>query len=257
MPTREVSVSELSDDTPIWHYIKFPYFISMLQTCNMFFARPFTFDDRWEGVYPPPFVRRIQRHAIENGLPFTDHANEFMRRRLTNLYGTFVKCWHIGKHECDAMWRLYAFSTDGGVAIKTTVGDVEECLRPDHSGAVEYYDPGEDLKSKGLLGPKSILFKRESFRWEREFRIWNDDPDSALSQRIGKNEPIDESALTNGREVGITDMGALIHKVVVPPGASDSFLELVRSECRAKGKGSLADKVERSYSDRHWGTFWS
>jgi hypothetical protein len=152
------------------------------------------------------------------------------------------------------MWKLYAL-TRQGVAIQSTVGDVMECLRPHNSGRVIYYDPSQDVRSATIFGPHDILFKRNVFSWEQEYRFWFDD--DQLLDEIEAGVEIREEELTKGRLAGISNMQLLVKKIVVAPGASDEFIEQVRSACAEHRMTWLWNRVERSYSDRMWDSFTS
>lgn len=253
-PANELIVSEESapDNTVIWRYFRFERFTGILDTHSLWFSRPFKFDDRWEGLFPPSYVRRSHQYADANGIPFKEFDREFRKRILRHRYAHFVSCWHMSDHESDAMWRLYALAKEG-IAIQSTVGDVNECLRPHMSGQVIYYDPSHDVRSPGIFGPHDILFKRNSFWWEQEYRFWFDD--SELLHRIEAGEEIEEKELSPGQLVGISDMQRLIKKIVVAPDASDEFIEHVRAVCAEHQKLWLWNIIERSYSDRMWDSF--
>jgi hypothetical protein len=72
---------ELTDETVIWRYMSFSRFASMLHEGNkLFFARPFKFDDRWEGQYPPSYLRNTKKYAEEKGFPFDEFEADFAKR---------------------------------------------------------------------------------------------------------------------------------------------------------------------------------
>lgn len=247
-----VSTEAVPDATVIWRYFKFERFLDVLETHSLWFSRPFRFDDRWEGLFPPAYVRRTRQFANANGIPFDEFDRDFRRRLLRHRYAHFVSCWHMSDYESDAMWKLYALANTG-IAIQSTVGDVNECVRADNSGRVIYYDPFDDVRSATVFGPNDILFKRTSFSWEREYRFWFDDEE--LRRKIDAGISFGEEELSRGRAVGITNMKRLINKIVVAPGASDEFVERVQSACAERRMQSLGNLVERSSSDRMWESF--
>jgi len=252
--TNELMITEESipDDTVIWRYFKFEYFVNIVNTHSIWFSRPFKFDDRWEGLFPPSYVRRTRQYATANGLSFKEFNREFHRRMLRHRYAHFVSCWHINKNESDAMWRLYALLKTG-IAIQSTVGDVKECLRTHNDGMVIYYDPSHKVLSPTIFGPHDILFKRKPFCWEQEYRFWFDDDE--LLNKIEAGVPFRKQDLSPGQLFGISDMGRLIKKIVVAPGAPDEFIKNVRAACAEHRKRWLWNRIERSYSDRMWDSF--
>ncbi len=254
-PLNELLVAEdsTSDDTVIWRYMKFERFVDVLKTHCLWFSRPFRFDDQWEGLFPPSYERRTRQYADANGLPFDDFDRDFRRRHQRHQYAHFVNCWQVSDHESDAMWKLYAMPKIG-IAIQSTVGDFNECVRPHNSGRVIYYDPAHDVLSRSIFGPQDILFKRNPFAWEQEYRFWFDDEE--LLQRIEAGDEIRKEDLCPRRLFAITDdMQRLIKKVVVAPGASDEFIENVRAACAEHRMCWLWNLIERSYSDRMWDSF--
>ena len=89
--------------------------------------------------------------------------------------------------------------------------------------------------------------------WEKEFRAWFDD-DEVLA-RVERSEEFNESDLSPGKLVPISDMPRLIRRLVVAPGASEAFMKTVKGECGAYGKNWLGNLIERSSSDRLWESF--
>lgn len=253
-PPNELVVFEktVPDSTAIWRYFKFERLVDILKTHGLWFSRPFVFDDQWEGLFPPSYVRLTRQYANANGVPFEEFDRDFQKRLLRHRYAHFVNCWHMSDYESDAMWKLYALGKTG-IAIQSTVGEVNECMRPHSSGRVIYYDPSHDVLSPMIFCPHEILFKRNPFSWEQEYRFWFYDDE--LLQRIEAEEQFREMDLSAGRPVGIGDMPQLIKKIVVAPGASDKFIDQVRAECAESGKRWLWNLIERSYSDRMWDSF--
>ncbi len=256
-PPNELVAPEESvpDGTVIWRYFNFERFVDILKTNSLWFSRPFCFEDQWEGLFPPSYVRRTRQYADANGIPFEEFDLEFRRRRLRHRYAHFVNCWHMSDHESDAMWKLYTLPREGieGIAIQSTVGDVNECLRPHNSGRMEYYDPSDDVLSRSIFGPPDILFKRSPFSWEQEYRFWFDDDE--LLHRIEAGKEFREEDLSSGQAFPIGPAQRLIKKIVVAPGAPDEFIENVRDACAKHQKCWLWDLIERSYSDRMWDSF--
>ena len=97
-------VNELSSDAAIWRYMAFDRIVSMLEYSSLWFARPFTFSDQWEGLYPPSYYRNAQKWVVDNNEKWDDELeSEFTKRWKRHRFATFVNCWHIGVHESDAM----------------------------------------------------------------------------------------------------------------------------------------------------------
>jgi hypothetical protein len=244
---------DLADDTTIWRYMSFEPLVSVLASGHkLWFSRPFAFDDQWEGLFPPSYLRNVRRYAQDQGLPIADIEADFERRRKRHRYGHFVNCWHISTRESDAMWRLYGLSPEG-VAIQSTIGAVRYCLRTATDGRVRYYDPADDIRSKSIFGPRDLLFKRQAFSWEQEYRYWFDDEE--VIAKIEQGQQVQESDLSRGKLIQITELDLLIMKLVAAPGATDAFIDAVRQACAGNKVKWLSSRIERSYSDRLWESF--
>jgi Protein of unknown function (DUF2971) len=231
------------DNVAIWRYMSFTKFVSILaEDHKLFFARPFKFDDAWEGKFPPSYSRNLEKYARKHHIP----VDSKMKNRINlHRYGHFVSCWHICEEESDPMWRLYSLSGEG-VAIQSTKGIAKDCLRPYNSGDVIYYNPKADVKNDSIFGNPDILYKRHHFESEKEYRLWFDDDEFMTKANDGV---IDENTITPGRLVPISDLERFIQRIVVAPAKSDGFAKLVKSVCRAYKLKWLAAKVEQSYID--------
>lgn len=249
---RELLEQVVPASTIVRRYLPLDRFLSVLESHAFWFSRPFKFNDEWEGLFPPSYIRRTRRYAQDNDLPFEEIDRDLRKRLLQHRFAHFVNCWHMSEHESDAMWKLYGL-VPKGIAIQSTVGDVNECLGPDMHGPVIYYDPSHDIRSPTMFGPYDILFKRQAFSWEQEYRFWFDDDE--LFERIEAGEEIDQETLSAGRFAQISDMQRLFKKIVVGPGSSDEFIDQLKSECEIHKKRWLWNIIERSYSDRMWDSF--
>jgi hypothetical protein len=231
-------------ETRIWRYMDFVKFVSMVQTHSLFFPRPCTFDDPWDGHYPPSYLKnsRPVYGLDEKGL-----QEDFERRYERRRYGFFVSCWMTSDEECLAMWKLYGASPEG-IAIQSTIQDARHSLQPDRIGSVIYYNPNDDIRHKVIIGTDDIQYKRHYFQFEREFRMWCLDEETLI--RLGRGQPpFDATGLAPGKPQHITDMPTLIHRVVIAPAASDLFFKTVKELCVGSGKSWLAGRVCRSSYD--------
>ena len=229
----------------IWRFMELWKFRSILEQHAIYFARPRTFDDKWEGHWHPGYWRNTREfYGSDEGL-----AEEFETRVRRRRHGFLVSCWHRGRSESQALWAQY--TKDGpAVAIQSTIGDALHSLRPHNYGIVQYYHPeDEPPKLNGIIGHDDILLKRDNFQYEREFRMWFMD-DSILEKLGADYRPLfDVTKLPDGEHKGITEMDSLIHKVIVSPDSSDAFFEEVKELCanhNGHQKTWLANRVQRS-----------
>ncbi|MBC7964528.1 MAG: hypothetical protein H7Z17_01285 [Fuerstia sp.] len=244
-------VLEVSPETTVWRYLRLERFLPLL-TNQMYFPRPTQFDDRWEGMFPPSYLRRIRtRNAGSPDLEIeTDHL---LARRNMHRNAHFVSCWHISEHESDAMWRLYALAPEG-LAIKSTVGDLLECFRPDGHGAVQYYDPSADQRTNNIfLGLNDILWKRQDFAWEKEYRIWFDD-----AEMIGAFSEVGDVQFAQPMEGQLFDFSEaqrLIKQIVVAPFATKEYVEILTAVLSQNNRRWMIPLIQRSKSEQSWEEF--
>lgn len=245
------------DQTVIWRYIKFERFVDILKTHSFWFSRPFRFDDKWDGFFPPSYAKVSLKQAHDLGIPIKEVYGDLQRRILSGKYANFVNCWHMSDHESDVMWTRYA-QAQTGIAIQSTVGGIKKCFPSVHSGPVIYFDPSQVVRFPSVVPndfqfPDDIRFKRIDFELDKEYRLWLRDWD--LFQRIEAGEEVREKDLSTRRLEGLADMESLIEKIVVAPGASGEFIEQVRAACAEVNKRWLWPLIERSSSDRTWDSF--
>jgi hypothetical protein len=249
-----IDQTERNDDHEmIWRYMSIAKFAAIIKNGHtIFFPRPFKFDDKWEGWYPPSWYNSSLNYYRQQGWDVEETKAHFRKRSLIHRYAHFVSCWHMSDYESAGMWKLYGM-TDKSIAIQTTKGDLKECLRPENVGDMIYYDPSDVVNCKTMFGPSDILMKRINFSYEKEYRIWF--TDDALVGKIEGGEQVDENILSAGVPKTITKFPDLLRQVVVAPGASDSFIDEVKSLCAANHLTWLARKVERSFLDRPHDSF--
>jgi len=175
----------------------FTKYVAMLREGALYFTRADQLPDPFEG-------RREGGRAIHQ--PGEDDR---LHRSV------FLSCWHQNEHESAAMWRIY-LSSNEGVAIKSSVERLRHSLAATpvrlHVGKVHYLDYERDMvPERDELDP--FFCKRKNFDYERELRVlWRCDRES---EEAGKYLP--------------ADLEALVHQVVVAPGGSHWFEDLVRS----------------------------
>lgn len=184
----------------LWRYMTLPKLLTLLQTESLFFTRLDSLGDRFEGTLPERNVslRRTSGRSLED--------QQIIR---TN---TLVNCWHLSRHESDALWQIYG-RNDAPVAIRTTGKRLSQCFsrseHPVYIGMVYYTN-----YQFGGISPAyekfSFLFKRDSFQHEREVRavIRTSTPPAA------------------GRYVKV-DIATLIDQVYVPSTAPDWLMDTI------------------------------
>jgi len=134
--------------TPLWRYMDFAKFVSLVADKTLYFSRADLLGDRFEGARGVAsrepewrnFSLEYLRHAYETvpgdhpKLSDVEIETETQRlyREITaigvrEVKQTYVTCWHENTGESEALWRLYSPPPSAGVAIYTEFGDLAGC----------------------------------------------------------------------------------------------------------------------------------
>jgi len=173
-----LNISEDQFDIPIYRVIQIEHFFSMITEHENVLVKPSMWDDPFENL----ILRGVGQ--VQNGV-FAD-LDEI--REI--FYG---QCWTL-ERESDAIWRLYVEPENDGIKIKTTIQKLFHSLYdffPEPQGLVrafigrveylnyheivtrlEYYRDNSiftDLSTRKIV--KTLLFKRDAFKHEREVRL--------------------------------------------------------------------------------------
>jgi len=160
---------------------------------QLWFSLPRAFSDDREGTFPAinedPGAY-CDRMAAERGLSEKadrDHKERFLAadterirdavRVMAQLCG--VTCWHESEHESDRMWVEYPGEHDG-VAVKTTIGQLEHALTHVHNSPARHSRPS--VTAVGYVDFESFFLQEDGFynllclkgpgfRHENEIRI--------------------------------------------------------------------------------------
>ena len=190
-------------------------FIYLLRGKSLFFCRSDRFKDSYECT-----LTAMDKKAFH----FKDGDEGYWERERKR---NFINCWVESPMELGLMWDSYG---KGGVAIRTTIGNLTESLSNDkenhvYLGRVQYID--EDYESSQHYGsPLNVLkipmTKRKYFHQEQEIRLL-----LASSETPPKEEVI-------GKYIPV-DTALLIQEVVIHPNAPVYYLNIVNEELSSVG----------------------
>ena len=242
-------------DVPVWRYMNFAKFVSLLHRQALFFSRADLLGDAFEGSLSTP-TQMARQAWLATASPLDAKAVALMGQFTKWVREwTFVSCWHMNEHESAAMWKLYSHSNEA-VAIQSTYATLVDCLpdkRSTYAGVVKYADyESEFIPSDDSFSP--VMHKRRSFEHERELRIvWQDLPirEHAPPRPRPREDiasgfiPVGEANREAGRYVPV-DMQKLIRRVLVAPTSPPWFHEVVQSVAR---RFDLATDVSQSSLD--------
>ncbi|MEO6742028.1 MAG: DUF2971 domain-containing protein, partial [Chthoniobacteraceae bacterium] len=216
-------------DIPLWRYMDFTKFVSLLQNDALFFPTVAMLVDPFEGSYArgnEDLRPRVYKH-MPNRFHLT--AGEMVKRLRGHVA---VSCWHSNEQESAAMWKLYA-KTHEAVCVQTTFRKLQAAMGEQaRVGMVRYvdYDKGWIPESNPLA---PFLYKRKSFEHEREVRAIIEPAEmAALLKAEGEPKP------AAGRWVKI-NVGETIERVLIAPDAPPWFLELVRQVTARYEQGAV------------------
>jgi hypothetical protein len=94
-----------------------------------------------------------------------------------------LNSWHINEYESAAMWKLY-LESDEGIAIQSTLGRLNKSLKDTKEtifiGKIKYIDyEKESIPESNQYYP--FLYKRKSFEYEKELRLFLKTPSHVIS----------------------------------------------------------------------------
>ncbi len=193
--------SPMNPNIPIWRYMDFAKFVSLLHRRAIFFTSVsrLVMSDPYEGVLTRPdatfryTLSDIQQSLEGQDVPMSSaetllgilnrQKDDELSRISIWQQSMLVSCWHMNEFESAAMWRLYSLN-DSGIAIKSTFSRLSESFiynesspvmgtiskpLPVYLGEVEYLDYENDhISSRNAF--LQFMSKRKSFAHERELR---------------------------------------------------------------------------------------
>ena len=211
--------------TPLWRYMNFAKFISLLETRAIFMSRADRLgEDTFEGSIPSLNAMFRQRDFGDNPqlLGSWKAMTEDAVRR------TFVSCWHMNENESAAMWRLYALEA---IAIKSVFWRLlKQIPLGYYVGEVTYLNYERELIAEERHIAVPFFHKRRSFEHERELRVVRyvmpplKDP---ITEQGGYDF---ESPALGGLSLPV-DIVQLIEAVYVSPHAAAWMRDTVEAVC--------------------------
>jgi len=212
------------ENIPIWRYMDFPKFVSLLDRQELFFVETDKLGDPFEGSYTE--INRTSTVAEIEKSDLPDTAKEQLISSLGEWLKkfrkyVFINSWHENDRESAALWKIYTIGGQG-IAIKSKFCFLRDCFMPDtpdiYIGEVKYIDYSRDaIDVRNYFYP--FFHKWKSYEHEKELRAlfvnW---------QSIVKNEDV----LGNGKGIPV-NLDTLIDKVYVAPDCQEWVYDLVKS----------------------------
>jgi hypothetical protein len=206
-------------DVPVWRYMDFTKFISLLENKGLFFPVIAKLQDPFEGSFARgnEVLRPMVYKHIPN--PYGVTAGEVVQRLRDHVA---VSCWHINERESAAMWKLYSKSNEA-VCIQSTFRKLQNAVRAvAQVGKVRYVDYETSwIPESNPLAP--FIYKRLSFEHEREVRAIIL-PKNVASLLTGRKTP---QTSEGGHWVPI-ELPNVFERILIAPDAPAWLAALVR-----------------------------
>lgn len=224
-----------SPEVPVWRYMDFTQFISLLERQALFFCRIDRLEDPFEGYYSNvnhqygldlwlQFAKSITPpDKYESALEQNIANYKFSRNRdILRRSFTLVNCWHLNSGESEAMWKLHIRGGEG-IAIRSTFDRLCRCFSQCddvvYVGKVQYVDYDTTYISDGnAFSP--FMHKRLSFEHEKEVR--------ALVSKVPSDTLLEEAKIDGAGDYLPVDLNTLIEYVYVAPTTASWVRELVQ-----------------------------
>ena len=284
-----------SVDSKLWRYMGLPKFLSLLQTNSLFLCNLelLAKADPFEGIFPTSKfkhrqwtsindvpdeikVKLQQSVSIKKGLHYAlENYKKNVELRIRQAYSYrksyFINCWHMNENESSAMWDVYSKRNEG-IAITSSEARFKKAFSEANldimGGVINYVDyANEHVEIDENNGLSVLLYKRNSFSYENEYRLVHWDTSVTHKQIYPKNGYFNmdghlfpnlnnSKSVTVGRsddeieQINITaglkltcDLNKLIESIYVSPLAEEWFLDIIRN---VSEKYNLNAKVIKS-----------
>jgi len=219
------------EDIPIWRYMPFSKFISLLHTSTLYFSRVDKFTDQYEG-HVNDYTHFLIDQLFEEFENSVEMRNQ-LKFLLTGMRScTYVSCWHMNYNESQGMWDEYFFAGEG-IAIESTskrlmASIVNNELGPMHLRSIKYADTiEEEIDLSHAL--ELLNYKQPHFSFEQELRLL-----LVYAKGVFDNKSDDEESEITIQvpEYGVSvplSLDALIDAVYVSPKSPRWFYDLVKN----------------------------
>lgn len=265
-------------EAKLWRYMSLPKFLSLIQQNYLFMynLELMAKNDIFEGVLPSAnfehrkwaSVSDVPVHILDKlKMNVTYHETGDLQACLENhkyvqdlrikqayahRRSYFINCWHLNEYESLAMWDIYS-RKDEGIAIVSSESNFINAFSNVHNdifgGVVKYADyDSPNFTIDVDNGFNSIMYKRASYDYEREYRLvfWDTEVtheyiptqtvefDSSGNKRIsfgrasvGRSEEEIKSVEPKLSFNANCDLSKLINEIYISPSAPSWFFDIV------------------------------
>jgi hypothetical protein len=214
-------------DMPLWRYVSFARFVSMLQTKSLPMVPAALMEDRFEGSFPQMNNpdNRVTRALAAGGTQPTPSQRRVLEDDLLRISrrlrdGVLLSCWHANETESVAMWKLYA---QDAICLMSDYRSLCQVLHAPTEPSDDYPEGGFrvgqvayiNYRMESIDNPHYLaayMHKRREFAHEREVR-------AVYVERTPPERPV-----TKLVPIVLRD---LVHGVVLAPGTQRWFMDCV------------------------------
>lgn len=150
----------------LWCYMRQQKFAAMIENGGILLTRSDLFPDKSEGTLRPANLHLRQRVYASDAMMRDAGVLSFQEFARMKRW-TYVNCWRQDSGESERCWREYV-GNQAGVALVTTYGKLARFAATLFCASVEYEEEAW-IPEGNTYYP--FIYKREEWRWEREFRL--------------------------------------------------------------------------------------
>lgn len=124
-------IGPLHGNTVIWRYMSLEKFIDLVLNRSIFFANATKLEDRFEMEIPLFSLEEKKKYYLSRGMDSKKVISVLDKEVLLAKKfkeNTYVNCWSRNNAESYALWKIYLGGSPNGVAIKSTVSKLTQCL---------------------------------------------------------------------------------------------------------------------------------
>lgn len=215
------------DDAVVWRYMDLAKFIDLCKNKALYFSRLDQMTDPFEGKFSTSTINNLPESVTK----------EDIQKYEKIISSIKINCWNVDDDESIALWNAYV--KERGIAIRTTISSLKDCFTETSDnimiGQIRYVDlKTKVIPTNNIFYP--IAYKRKFFSFEKELRLFYQE---------GNQSRVDH----NNEGYIEVDLSALIHKIVIHPGASQWYEDLIKYILTKFDLYELVSRVIRSGID--------
>lgn len=147
-------IGSLHGNRVIWRYMSLEKFIDLLLNRSIFFSNANKMEDRFEMEIPLFSLEEKKKYYLGRGMDSKKVISVLDKEVLLAKKfkeNTYVNCWSRNDAESYALWKIYLGGSPNGVAIKSTVSKLIQCLQNVDSREMNELDFSKIDSSKSVI----------------------------------------------------------------------------------------------------------